>query len=93
MTSHKIALVLGAGPGVGIEFLKKFQSHGYRVALSSRSADSSKDDDKTLNLKADFSQPTTVTDVFNTIREKWGPPTVVLYNGNYLFALEHFTRR
>jgi NAD(P)-dependent dehydrogenase (short-subunit alcohol dehydrogenase family) len=39
--SAPVALILGAGPGVGIAVAKKLASNGYRVAVASRSGKSS----------------------------------------------------
>ena len=36
MNNYKVAVILGAGPGLGLSLAKKFSAEGYRIALVSR---------------------------------------------------------
>ncbi|KAK9489601.1 hypothetical protein V1508DRAFT_427551 [Lipomyces doorenjongii] len=74
----KIAFILGAGPNIGQHVAKKFAANGYKVAVCSRSGVTTSDD--YLGIKADFTDPLTVTSAFKQVRESWGDPSVVVYN-------------
>ncbi|KAL7807425.1 hypothetical protein V8C26DRAFT_439338 [Trichoderma gracile] len=75
-----VALILGAGPNVGINVAKAFAAQGYEVAVASRSR---KDDEETkryLHIKADFGEPSSIEDIFATVIRELGHPSVVVYN-------------
>jgi hypothetical protein len=85
--SKPIALILGSGANLGSRVADRLRSDGYRVATVSRSKATDKDDEEdALTLKADFADPKEVESVFATVREVWGEPSVVVYNGMKAFA-------
>jgi NAD(P)-dependent dehydrogenase (short-subunit alcohol dehydrogenase family) len=85
--SKPIALILGSGANLGSRVADRLRSDGYRVATVSRSKATDKDDEEdALTLKADFADPKEVKSVFATVREVWGEPSVVVYNGMKAFA-------
>ncbi|KAL3422092.1 short-chain dehydrogenase [Phlyctema vagabunda] len=75
-----IALVLGAGPNVGQSVGKAFAAKGYRIALVSRKASDSQDTPDQIHIKADFSDPNSIVDVFSKVKHVLGIPSVVVYN-------------
>jgi NAD(P)-dependent dehydrogenase (short-subunit alcohol dehydrogenase family) len=80
--SNRIALILGAGAGVGTHVASRLRSEGYRVATVSRSAkDAGNNNETAIALGADLANPTEVEKVFERVREAWGEPNVVVYNG------------
>ena len=82
MNTQKILLVLGAGPNIGQNLAKRFKAAGYGVALVSRSvAANGITSDGIVTLRADLRDSSSVTALFETVKEKLGgPPTVVVYN-------------
>jgi NAD(P)-dependent dehydrogenase (short-subunit alcohol dehydrogenase family) len=77
--SAPVALVLGAGPGVGIAVAKKLASNGYKVAVASRSGKSSTEG--FLSLKVDFSNPDSIPSVFTVVKKEFGiAPSAVIYD-------------
>lgn len=81
MSTHGITLIFGAGARVGETATAAFLAAGYRVARVSRSQDPANDTPTLLNISGDLAQTDTVERVFATVREKWGEPSVVIYNG------------
>ena len=83
--SNRIALILGSGVGVGAHVASRLLSEGYRVATVSRSSKKTKNNrENTIALEGDLADPTAVEAVFKTVREAWGEPSVVVYNGMQL---------
>lgn len=83
--SNRIALILGSGAGVGAHVASRLRSEGYRVATVSRSSkDADNNGDNSIALEGDLADPTAVEGVFKTVREAWGEPSVVVYNGIHL---------
>nr|OQO23708.1 hypothetical protein B0A51_09945 [Rachicladosporium sp. CCFEE 5018] len=97
--SKPIAILLGAGKGVGASVTQMLQGKGYRVASVSRSG-AQINNQNTLSLAYDLSTPTNVSAVFKKVRDAWGEPSVIVYNGAALHptnyktpfdvSLEHF---
>ena len=81
MTSKPILLLFGSGARVGETTTAIFSKAGYRVARVSRSLKSEESTSDILNVPGDLNDPTTVENVFATVREQWGEPSVVVYNG------------
>jgi hypothetical protein len=79
--STPVALILGAGPKVGLPAAKAFASIGYKVAIAARSLSESDSTETQLNIKADFARPEEVINAFAKVRKELGVPSVVLYNG------------
>jgi hypothetical protein len=81
--SKPVALILGAGPGIGQSVARAFASKGYSVAVASRTAKEVQSDQQ--HITVDLSKPEAVPGVFETVREKLGSaPGVVVYNGKPL---------
>ena len=75
-----VALILGAGPGVGLSVAKYFSAKGWKVAAVSRTI---KEDIKAvaaLNIAADLSDIESVAKIFQEVNSKLGIPNVVIYN-------------
>ncbi len=79
--SSGVVAVLGAGANVGHRVAERFTTAGYKVAVVSRSGNSVPSTIAALSLSADFTNPKTVHQVFEKVREKLGEPSVVVYNG------------
>jgi NAD(P)-dependent dehydrogenase (short-subunit alcohol dehydrogenase family) len=83
MAANPVALILGAGPRIGISVAKKFASQGYKVAIVSRSGSvaSTAPTEGFLSLKADFTKPDSIPALFDDVeREFHAPPSVIVYN-------------
>ena len=92
-TRAPVLLILGAGSNVGSGVARAFAAKGYKVATTSRSQEG-KDKD-TLHIQSDLSDPSSVAGVFTKVREAVGPPSVVVYNGQFAVAksLRRLTKR
>lgn len=76
-------LVLGAGPGIGYSVAREFKSQGYQVAIGSRSPDVNKaKEEGFLALSVELGNLKSVEAAFAQVNEKFGPPNVVVYNGD-----------
>lgn len=83
MATTPVALILGAGPRIGISVAKKFASQGYKVAIVSRtgSGASTAPTEGFLSLKADFTKPGSIPALFTAVQSEFhAPPSVVVYN-------------
>jgi NAD(P)-dependent dehydrogenase (short-subunit alcohol dehydrogenase family) len=83
MAANPVALILGAGPRIGISVAKKFASLGYKVAIVSRSGSgaSTAHTEGFLSLKADFTNPDSIPALFNAVESEFHtPPSVIVYN-------------
>jgi len=81
MAANPVVLILGSGPRVGASVAKKFASNGYKVAIASRSGDSTKTSEGYFSLKADFTKPDTIPAVFKAVKTEFNAaPSVVVYN-------------
>jgi NAD(P)-dependent dehydrogenase (short-subunit alcohol dehydrogenase family) len=80
----RVALILGAGPNVGINVAKAFAAQGYKVAIVSRSRKDNEDTRQFSQVQADFGDPTSIKDIFATVTRELGHPSVVVYNGTFL---------
>ncbi|KAL2205195.1 NAD(P)-binding protein [Sarocladium strictum] len=78
--TERIALILGAGPNIGQSVAKAFKDKGYRVAVTSRSADPKASSSEDLSIQADLSHPEAAGEVFEKVKSTWGVPHVVIYN-------------
>lgn len=76
-----IVLILGAGSNVGQAVARKFASQGYRVALAARSLKEADSTDSQLNIPSDFSKTDDIVNAFAKVKEVFGIPSVVVYNG------------
>lgn len=81
-SSSPVALILGAGANVGQHVGRAFLAKGYRIALASRSL---KEEDSTpsqVHVRADFTDPSSVAEIFVKVKAQLGAPSVVVYNGS-----------
>lgn len=78
-----IALILGAGPGVGHSVAAKLIGEGYKVAAASRNPDLAAA--KAIGfhpLKIDLAKPEQIPGLFAEVQKELGGfPNVVVYNG------------
>lgn len=81
--TNKVALIIGAGPGISGAFAKELVQAGYTVALASR------DMGKLVPLaesigahafKVDASSVEDIQKLFYFVENAWGEPELVLYN-------------
>jgi NAD(P)-dependent dehydrogenase (short-subunit alcohol dehydrogenase family) len=80
-----IALVTGAGRGIGRAVAQRLNRAGYRVALTSRNADelsttASSCPGETLVVPADLTEPGAPDALFSRIEDAWGPVDVLIAN-------------
>jgi 3-hydroxybutyrate dehydrogenase len=80
-----VALVTGAGRGIGRAVAQRLSAEGLRVALTARSADQLHEtavgcDGQTLVVPADVTDPAAVDELFATVEREWGPVAVLVAN-------------
>ena len=83
----RVAVVTGAGPGLGASLARRFAKE-YAVAINARSADSVRTlaneiraaGGVALEVPCDIGDRAQVEAAFRTIRDRLGPPEVLLYN-------------
>lgn len=83
MSTNPVALILGAGPRIGISVARKFAGQGYQVAIVSRTGSGSSvaRNEGFLSLNADFTKPESIAGLFETVENEFhSPPSVVVYN-------------
>ena len=78
-----IILILGAGPNIGHHVAKTFAAHGYKVAIAARSVKEAESTDTQLNIPSDFTNPNDVVNAFSKVKNVFGIPSVVVYNGKF----------
>lgn len=81
----RVALVTGAGRGIGRSVAHRLSEQGLRVALTSRSADELERTAEecagpTLVVPADITDPAAVESVFAEVEAAWGPVEVLVAN-------------
>lgn len=76
--SEKLALVAGAGPGLGETLMRRFASEGYKVFGLARSARTTVDGLDVV--AADLTQADAVREAIDPLIEKYGPPKIVVHN-------------
>jgi hypothetical protein len=81
MSYLKVVLILGSGPNVGQHVARAFAAKGYKVAVASRTVKKDDSIEDQVGLQIDLSDPSSVPNVFNQVKEKLGTPSVVVYNG------------
>jgi NAD(P)-dependent dehydrogenase (short-subunit alcohol dehydrogenase family) len=90
MSSTGVILIIGAGAGIGNSTASKFASNGYKVALASRSAeDGGFSPEGYFNIKADLSDPSIVSVIYEKVERALGLPNVVVFNGKFFFFFFH----
>lgn len=82
--TRKIAVIVGAGPGNGLAFGRKFHAEGYRVAMLARDADNLERLRQRLPeahyFSCDASRSEQVHGTFAKIREQLGAVNTLIYN-------------
>ena len=81
----RVALVTGAGRGIGRAVAQRLSAQGLRVALTARSVDeltatATACAGETLVLPADITDPALVDALFSQIEKQWGPVGVLVAN-------------
>ena len=87
MAEQRVAVITGVGPGLGASLARRFAKE-YAVALNARRADFLSGlageiragGAAALDLPADIGDRGAVESAFRTIRERLGPPEVLIYN-------------
>src|ERR1043165_7697857 len=87
MNDRKVALITGAGSGIGRATALAFLREGFRVALSGRNiaklasvAADAGEGASVISVEADGRQPEQVRLLFDTVREKFGRLDVLFNN-------------
>jgi NAD(P)-dependent dehydrogenase (short-subunit alcohol dehydrogenase family) len=81
--TQRVALIIGAGPGISAAFGEALVADGYQVALASRNVEKLSMLAAQMNAKAfeaDASSPASLVGLFNRVDEALGEPEVVLFN-------------
>lgn len=81
--SPQVILILGSGPRTGDKIASAFSAKGYKVAVTSRKAKENYNSADKLSIVSDLADPSSVAHVFSEVKEKWGNPNVVIYNGEH----------
>lgn len=89
-TAAPIVLILGAGSNIGQNVARVFAGNGYRVATTSRKAQSDDGSSSKMHVQVDLNDPNSVKDVFKAVKDQWGHPSVVVYNGKDISLVVSF---
>jgi NAD(P)-dependent dehydrogenase (short-subunit alcohol dehydrogenase family) len=82
MSVAPVALILGAGRGIGQSVGAMLKSKGYKVALASRNPSESLPTEGYLPIKFDLAYPYSLDGLFAKVEKDLGQPaSVVIYNG------------
>ncbi|MGH3505739.1 MAG: SDR family NAD(P)-dependent oxidoreductase [Nocardioidaceae bacterium] len=81
----RVALVTGAGRGIGRVVARRLSEAGFDVALTARSREELEEaaeacPGRTLVLPADILDPAAVDQVFSTVEREWGPVDILVAN-------------
>ncbi|MGH8894528.1 MAG: SDR family NAD(P)-dependent oxidoreductase [Actinomycetes bacterium] len=84
-SAAKVALVTGAGRGIGRAVAERLSAEGFRVALTARSLDQLEETAATctgdsLVLPADITDPGAPDRLFDEVERAWGPVGVLVAN-------------
>ncbi|KAK8040752.1 hypothetical protein PG994_013759 [Apiospora phragmitis] len=82
-STSPVALILGQGANVGKSVAGAFAKKGYKIALVARSLKEENSTASELHIKGDLADPESVTAIFGKVKTKFGPPSVVVYNGRW----------
>ena len=78
--SSPVCLILGAGPNIGQSVARAFAAKGYKTALAARKASDAHNTANEIHIQSDFTDPSSVVDVFTKVKASLGIPSVVVYN-------------
>jgi NAD(P)-dependent dehydrogenase (short-subunit alcohol dehydrogenase family) len=81
--TNRVALIIGAGPGISAAFGEALVADGYQVALASRNVEKLSMLATQMNAKAfeaDASSPASLVRLFKRVDDALGEPEVVLFN-------------
>ena len=81
--NKRVALIVGAGPGISAAFGEALVADGYQVALASRNVEKLSPLATKMNAQpfgADASSPQSLVQLFNDVDRSLGEPEVVLFN-------------
>jgi NAD(P)-dependent dehydrogenase (short-subunit alcohol dehydrogenase family) len=86
-----VAIVTGAGQGIGLATARRLVEAGHRTALVGRTlakleAAAARIDGPTLCVEADLTVPGQVEDLFSTVERAWGPAEVLVANAGSALA-------
>ena len=84
-TPSKMALIVGAGPGISAGFAEALRADGYEVALASRQPDRLAALAGRLGARAfpaEAGDRRSITELFSAVDRALGAPEVVLYNAS-----------
>src|SRR5215813_10729840 len=88
MAANEVAIVVGAGPGLGAALCRRFVKGGMRVAAATRGRERVAAVAKQAGARAyvcDAGDEKSVLDLFAAVKRDLGEPSVVAYNaGAYL---------
>jgi NAD(P)-dependent dehydrogenase (short-subunit alcohol dehydrogenase family) len=81
-----VCIIVGAGPGNGAAFARRFAREGYRIALIARGRGTLDPLEAEVpgarGYACDATDPAAVTETFEQIRRELGPPAVLIYNAS-----------
>ncbi|MDA3630016.1 SDR family oxidoreductase [Saccharopolyspora oryzae] len=84
MTDERVAVVTGAGSGVGREIARALLDAGYRVALAGRRLEplreTAQGSPAALAVPTDVGDPESVAALFDGVREQWGRVDLLVNN-------------
>jgi NAD(P)-dependent dehydrogenase (short-subunit alcohol dehydrogenase family) len=83
---HRIALIVGAGPGLGASLARAFAGAGMQVAVAARSHARIESVAREVGAQAfacDATKRADVSQLFAAVAEKIGEPDVVAYNASF----------
>jgi len=81
MSSHQVAVVVGAGAGLGNALVTRFADEGMRVAALSRSGGAGQPHrDQVRGYACDATISGQVKEAFVRVRSELGPPSLVVFN-------------
>ncbi len=82
--ADRICAIVGAGPGNGLAFARRFAADGYRLALVARRRETleavAAEVSGSVAVPGDAGDPDALGAAFRTIRDEIGPVDVLLYN-------------
>lgn len=85
MTQTEVALIVGGGPGISASCVRLFSRQGMQVAVAARDLEKpvlatlARDHGVTL-VACDASDPPSVTNLFDEVNRRLGPPRLVVHN-------------